>query len=231
MSPGIGWSDMFTLHIRVQDEQYRCPKVCVDFSIVLLQLFDVSTDESICYVVLRCPMDESIWISFQLDVQAVSTPPRYLQAASSPPAISLGTSRNGRVSNVNSTCLKLHAILWELKEMQNIARLVFTFAKVQAPPCEEIIVEQDQLTDLTTYVEGVVLGVTPDRWYWTLDGSGEFSVASARKVIDDNRFPEGWKIPEFPWGSLISVGGEDGDLKRFPDGDEGEDEDESKKRE
>ncbi|GKC04095.1 hypothetical protein Tco_0995705 [Tanacetum coccineum] len=27
-------------------------------------------------------------------------------------------------------------------------------------------VEQDQLTDLTTYVEGVVLGVTPDRWYW-----------------------------------------------------------------
>ncbi|GJZ21170.1 RNA-directed DNA polymerase, eukaryota, reverse transcriptase zinc-binding domain protein [Tanacetum coccineum] len=51
-------------------------------------------------------------------------------------------------------------------------------------------VEQDQLTDLTTYVEGVVLGVTPDRWYWTLDGSGEFSVASARKVIDDNRFSE-----------------------------------------
>ncbi|GJR28142.1 hypothetical protein Tco_1104374 [Tanacetum coccineum] len=28
------------------------------------------------------------------------------------------------------------------------------------------------------------------RWYWTLDGSGEFSVASARKVIDDNRFPK-----------------------------------------
>ncbi|GJT28336.1 RNA-directed DNA polymerase, eukaryota [Tanacetum coccineum] len=51
-------------------------------------------------------------------------------------------------------------------------------------------VEQDQLTDLTTYVEGVVLGVTPDRWYWTLDGSGEFSVASARKVFDDNRFSE-----------------------------------------
>ncbi|GKD39703.1 hypothetical protein Tco_1259910 [Tanacetum coccineum] len=51
-------------------------------------------------------------------------------------------------------------------------------------------VEQDQLTDLTTYVEGVVLGVTPDRWYWTLDGSGEFSVASARKVIDNKRFPE-----------------------------------------
>ncbi|GKD19715.1 hypothetical protein Tco_1208873, partial [Tanacetum coccineum] len=51
-------------------------------------------------------------------------------------------------------------------------------------------VKQDQLTDLMTYVEGVDLGVTPDRWYWTLDGSGEFLVASARKVIDDNRFSE-----------------------------------------
>ncbi|GKC58517.1 ribonuclease H-like domain-containing protein, partial [Tanacetum coccineum] len=47
-------------------------------------------------------------------------------------------------------------------------------------------VEQDQLTDLTTYVEGVVLGVTPDRWHWTLDGSGEFSVASARKITTGN---------------------------------------------
>ncbi|GKG20701.1 hypothetical protein Tco_0380502 [Tanacetum coccineum] len=44
-------------------------------------------------------------------------------------------------------------------------------------------VKQDQLTDLTTYVEGVVLGVTPDRCYWTLDGSGEFSVASARSEV------------------------------------------------
>ncbi|GKB09369.1 hypothetical protein Tco_0837681 [Tanacetum coccineum] len=51
-------------------------------------------------------------------------------------------------------------------------------------------VEQDQLTDLTTYVEGVVLGVTPDRWYWTLDGSVCVLVASARKVIEDQQFLE-----------------------------------------
>ncbi|GJR28383.1 hypothetical protein Tco_1104615 [Tanacetum coccineum] len=57
-------------------------------------------------------------------------------------------------------------------------------------------VEQDQLTDLTTYMEGVVLGVTPDRWYWTLDGSGEFSVASDKKVIDDKQYPvRGIDIP------------------------------------
>ncbi|GJY54413.1 hypothetical protein Tco_0446077 [Tanacetum coccineum] len=51
-------------------------------------------------------------------------------------------------------------------------------------------VEQDQLTDLTTYVEGVVLGVTPDRWYDALMVSCEFSALSTRKGYDDNRFPE-----------------------------------------
>ncbi|GJW45218.1 hypothetical protein Tco_0074017 [Tanacetum coccineum] len=51
-------------------------------------------------------------------------------------------------------------------------------------------VEQDQLTDLTTYVEGVCsLGVTPDRnGIRTLDGSCEFSVASAKRLLNDNSF-------------------------------------------
>ncbi|GKC57067.1 RNA-directed DNA polymerase, eukaryota [Tanacetum coccineum] len=40
------------------------------------------------------------------------------------------------------------------------------------------------------YIEGVVLGVSPDRWSCALEGSGEFSVASVRKVIDDNRLPD-----------------------------------------
>ncbi|GJU72807.1 hypothetical protein Tco_1264212 [Tanacetum coccineum] len=43
-------------------------------------------------------------------------------------------------------------------------------------------VEQDQLTDLTTYMEGVVLGVTPDRWYWTLVVRESIG-SSARKVL------------------------------------------------
>ncbi|GJU24314.1 RNA-directed DNA polymerase, eukaryota [Tanacetum coccineum] len=37
--------------------------------------------------------------------------------------------------------------------------------------------------------QGVVLGVVSDRWYCSLDGSGEFTVASVRKVIDDIRLP------------------------------------------
>ncbi|GJU21172.1 RNA-directed DNA polymerase, eukaryota, reverse transcriptase zinc-binding domain protein [Tanacetum coccineum] len=50
-------------------------------------------------------------------------------------------------------------------------------------------VEQTQMMDLMAYIEGVVLGVASDRWYWSLDGSGEFTVASVRKVIDDIRLP------------------------------------------
>ncbi|GKC33552.1 hypothetical protein Tco_1045936, partial [Tanacetum coccineum] len=45
------------------------------------------------------------------------------------------------------------------------------------------------MMDLMDYIEGVVLNVASDRWYWSLDGSGEFTVASVRKVIDDIRLP------------------------------------------
>ncbi|GKE88243.1 RNA-directed DNA polymerase, eukaryota, partial [Tanacetum coccineum] len=38
-------------------------------------------------------------------------------------------------------------------------------------------------------LEGVVLGVTQDRWCWSLKGMGEFSVSSVRKALDDIRLP------------------------------------------
>nr|GEU35202.1 RNA-directed DNA polymerase, eukaryota, reverse transcriptase zinc-binding domain protein [Tanacetum cinerariifolium] len=43
------------------------------------------------------------------------------------------------------------------------------------------------LTDLIAILEGVELPAVHDRWNWSLLGSGEFSVASARKFIDDHR--------------------------------------------
>ncbi|GKB85921.1 hypothetical protein Tco_0958193 [Tanacetum coccineum] len=48
-------------------------------------------------------------------------------------------------------------------------------------------VEQSHLIDLMAYMEGVVLGASPDRWYWALEGSGDFLVTSVRKVIDESR--------------------------------------------
>ncbi|GJZ47405.1 RNA-directed DNA polymerase, eukaryota, reverse transcriptase zinc-binding domain protein [Tanacetum coccineum] len=50
--------------------------------------------------------------------------------------------------------------------------------------------EASQLVDLLAQMEEVVLGDMTDRWYWSLEGSGVFSVASVRKLIDDIRLPE-----------------------------------------
>nr|GEY64759.1 RNA-directed DNA polymerase, eukaryota [Tanacetum cinerariifolium] len=40
---------------------------------------------------------------------------------------------------------------------------------------------------LSIVIEGVLLHDMVDRWKWTLEGSGEFSVALARKFIDNSR--------------------------------------------
>ncbi|GJR38444.1 hypothetical protein Tco_1214128 [Tanacetum coccineum] len=48
-------------------------------------------------------------------------------------------------------------------------------------------IEQTQLNNLSVYIEGVTLVDIRDKWSWSLDGSGEFSVASVRNLIDDYR--------------------------------------------
>ncbi|GJS24646.1 RNA-directed DNA polymerase, eukaryota, reverse transcriptase zinc-binding domain protein [Tanacetum coccineum] len=48
--------------------------------------------------------------------------------------------------------------------------------------------EQDQMYALRLKVEGHILSNSMDRWFWSLTGSGEFSVASIRNFIDDQSF-------------------------------------------
>ncbi|GKE16621.1 RNA-directed DNA polymerase, eukaryota, partial [Tanacetum coccineum] len=50
-------------------------------------------------------------------------------------------------------------------------------------------VEQEQFSLLKSSIEGVVMPDIKDRWIWSLAGAGDFSVASARKYIDDLRLP------------------------------------------
>ncbi|GKD18715.1 RNA-directed DNA polymerase, eukaryota, reverse transcriptase zinc-binding domain protein, partial [Tanacetum coccineum] len=50
--------------------------------------------------------------------------------------------------------------------------------------------EQIRFDLLKEKVEGCVLVNMKDRWVWSLEGSGEFSVASVRKVIDGVLLPE-----------------------------------------
>nr|GFB19691.1 RNA-directed DNA polymerase, eukaryota, reverse transcriptase zinc-binding domain protein [Tanacetum cinerariifolium] len=45
-------------------------------------------------------------------------------------------------------------------------------------------------SDLLTTIEGVYLVSMNDRWVWSLEGSGNFFVASVRKLIDDRRLPD-----------------------------------------
>nr|GEY25250.1 RNA-directed DNA polymerase, eukaryota [Tanacetum cinerariifolium] len=48
-------------------------------------------------------------------------------------------------------------------------------------------VEHSHLEDLLADIEGVSLAVMNDRWTWDLKGSGDFFVASVRKLLDDKR--------------------------------------------
>nr|GFB24802.1 RNA-directed DNA polymerase, eukaryota [Tanacetum cinerariifolium] len=50
-------------------------------------------------------------------------------------------------------------------------------------------IESEQWGHLFDSLEGVMLNPSEDRWSWDLNGSGEFSVASARRYIDNNRLP------------------------------------------
>ncbi|GJQ92184.1 RNA-directed DNA polymerase, eukaryota, reverse transcriptase zinc-binding domain protein [Tanacetum coccineum] len=46
-------------------------------------------------------------------------------------------------------------------------------------------VEQAQFELLKEKVDGIILNISQDRWNWSLVGSGEFSMSSVRKLIDD----------------------------------------------
>ncbi|GJX96911.1 hypothetical protein Tco_0352709 [Tanacetum coccineum] len=47
-------------------------------------------------------------------------------------------------------------------------------------------IEQDQMADLYLKMKDIILPNMMDRWFWSLSGSGEFSVASVRNFIDDH---------------------------------------------
>ena len=51
--------------------------------------------------------------------------------------------------------------------------------------------EQVQLDLIREKIEGCILSNSNDRWSWSLDDVGDFTVASVRKVIDDHILPTG----------------------------------------
>ncbi|GKD44519.1 hypothetical protein Tco_1269164 [Tanacetum coccineum] len=51
-------------------------------------------------------------------------------------------------------------------------------------------VEQVQFLELLASMEGAALVDMRDMWVWSLEGSGEFSVAYVRRLIDECWLPE-----------------------------------------
>ncbi|PWA73265.1 RNA-directed DNA polymerase, eukaryota [Artemisia annua] len=63
--------------------------------------------------------------------------------------------------------------------------------------------EQDQFNHLEAVSNSITLGPREDRWVWSLEGSGEFSVASLRRKIDDIHLPNvGTKTR---WTKLVPI--------------------------
>nr|GEX02751.1 RNA-directed DNA polymerase, eukaryota [Tanacetum cinerariifolium] len=58
-------------------------------------------------------------------------------------------------------------------------------------------VEQEQFENLVTLIDDVSLSHMADRWSWTLENSGDFTVSSVRKRIDDKLIPKDVPHEEF----------------------------------
>ncbi|GJW51150.1 RNA-directed DNA polymerase, eukaryota [Tanacetum coccineum] len=50
--------------------------------------------------------------------------------------------------------------------------------------------EEEQYNGLCSMISDISLPNMSDRWFWSLDGSGEFSVRSVRCLIDDVLLPK-----------------------------------------
>ncbi|GJR93607.1 RNA-directed DNA polymerase, eukaryota, reverse transcriptase zinc-binding domain protein [Tanacetum coccineum] len=63
--------------------------------------------------------------------------------------------------------------------------------------------EQIQLDNLSDMISSVNLVPIADRWVWNLESSGDFSVSSIRKVIDEKRFPS--VCSKTRWVKYVSI--------------------------
>nr|GEU78410.1 RNA-directed DNA polymerase, eukaryota [Tanacetum cinerariifolium] len=62
-------------------------------------------------------------------------------------------------------------------------------------------VESKQFNELSSKLLCVILPQSQDRWIWSLEGSGDISVASIRKVLDDFKLPE--VSSQTRWSSVV----------------------------
>nr|GEX10752.1 RNA-directed DNA polymerase, eukaryota [Tanacetum cinerariifolium] len=81
-------------------------------------------------------------------------------------------------------------IVHELELFKQQAKFAHTSIDHSFRRCPRSAVEQTQLSDLRSKLAAVSLVDVRDKWKWSLEGSGDFSVSSIRKLIDDKRLPD-----------------------------------------
>ncbi|GKA27041.1 RNA-directed DNA polymerase, eukaryota [Tanacetum coccineum] len=64
-------------------------------------------------------------------------------------------------------------------------------------------IEQEQYEALLVQVQDVNLVPVSDRWKWSLENSGDFSVASVRKMLDDKMLPD--VTTKTRWINLVPI--------------------------
>nr|GEY00633.1 RNA-directed DNA polymerase, eukaryota, reverse transcriptase zinc-binding domain protein [Tanacetum cinerariifolium] len=78
-------------------------------------------------------------------------------------------------------------IVHELELFKQQAKFAHTSFDHSFRHCPRSGVEQTQLSDLQSKLAAVSLVDARDKWKWSLEGSGDFSISSIRKWIDDKR--------------------------------------------
>nr|GEW12929.1 RNA-directed DNA polymerase, eukaryota [Tanacetum cinerariifolium] len=74
---------------------------------------------------------------------------------------------------------------------------------LNALKCFFLASELQQLTDLATLLDSVILNNSKDRWYCDLSGDGEFRVKKLRNFIDDKYLPSHTEATR--WVKLVPI--------------------------
>ncbi|GKA80529.1 RNA-directed DNA polymerase, eukaryota, reverse transcriptase zinc-binding domain protein [Tanacetum coccineum] len=95
---------------------------------------------------------------------------------------------HGNDGNIGKSLKCGHMSIWHdiVQEMETLKAQDNVAFKYKYPRLYALEVDKNLLLN----IEGVSLVPMNDKWVWSLEGSGDFFVASVRKLIDDRRLPD-----------------------------------------